>query len=94
MVLSRILGDSMILLFSLRFLVNKASGVKATGHFNKFSVVSCSFLGFHRRIISIFQIIRACVYLYWNCLLRQFIIVSYRSIPLIRIGGELNDFNQ
>ena len=93
MELSRILGADMSLLFSLRFFINKASRVKAAGNFNKFFVVRCSFLGFHRHIISTLQGIRVWDYLLSSLLLR-FIIVGCRSIPLIRIGGELNDFNE
>lgn len=94
MVLSRILGADMSLLFSLWFLINKASRVKAAGYFNKFFVVSCSFLGFHRHIISTLQGIRVCDYLFLSSLLLRFIIVGCRSISLISIGGELNDFNE
>ena len=94
MVLSRILGADMSLLFSLQFLNNKASRIKAAGHFNKFFDVICSFLSFHRHIISALQIIGMCGYLYWSCLLRRFITLGYCSIPQIRIGGELNDFNK
>jgi len=94
MVLSRILGANMSLLFSLQFLINKASRVKAAGQFNKFFVVDCSFLGFHRYIISTLRGIRVCDYLFLSNLLLRFIIVDCRSIKLIRIGGELNDFNE
>jgi len=94
MVLSRILGAGMILLFPLRFLRNKASGIKAAGHFNRFFVVNCSFFGFHRRIIAAQQGIRLCDYLFLSNLHLRFIIVGYRSIPLISIGGENNDFNE
>jgi len=92
--LSRILGAGMTLLFFLRILVNKASRVKAAGHFNKFFVVSCSFLGFHRHIISTLQGIRVCDYLFSSSIPMRFIIVGCCSISLIRIGGELNDFNK
>lgn len=94
MVLSRILGTDMSLLFSLRFLINKASRVKAAGFFNKFFVVSCSFLVFHRHIISTLQRIRVCDYLFLSSLLLRFIIAGCRPIPMINIGGELNDFNE
>ena len=94
MVLSRILGADMSLLFSLRILINKAGRIKAAGHFNKFFFVSCSRLGFHRRIISTLQGIRVCDYLFLGSLLLRFIIIGCRSITLIRIGGELNDFNE
>jgi len=59
---SRILGAGMVLLFSLRFLRNKASGIKAADHFNKFFIVSCSFLSSHGRVISTLQEIRMCDY--------------------------------
>ena len=94
MVLSGILGVKMILLFPLRFLINKASGIKAAGHFNKFFVVSYSFLGFHRQIISTLQGIRVCGYLFLSNLHLRFIIFGCRSIPMISIGGENNDFNE
>ncbi len=94
MMLLGILGTNMILLFSLRFLVNKASVIKTSGHFNKFSVISCSFLGFNRRIISTLQRNRVCDYFFLSSLLLRFIVVGCRSIPLIRIGGELNDYHE
>ncbi len=84
MVLSRILGVDMSLLFSLRFLLNKASKVKAAGLFNRFFIVSCSLLGFHRHIISTLQGIRVCDYLFLSCLLRRFPTLGYCSIPLIQ----------
>ena len=92
MVLSRILGAGMILLFPLRFLRNKASGIKAAGHFNRFFLVNCSFLGFHRHIILTLQGIRLCDYLFLSNLHLRFIIVCCRSIPRINMGGEINDF--
>jgi hypothetical protein len=91
MVLSRILGTGMILLFSLRFLINKASRVKAAGHFNNFFAVSCSFLGFHRHTISTLRGIRVCDYLFFE----QFTTATYYSwLPInhnetIRIGGGI-----
>ena len=88
MVLSRILGDVMILLFSLRFLKKSASRIKVAGHFNIFSVHSCSFIGFHRHIISTLQRIRVCDYLFLSCLLRRFLSLGYCSIQMIRIGGD------
>ncbi len=92
--LSRILGADMSLMFSLWFLINKASRIKAAGHFNKFFVVSCSFLGFHRHIISTLQGIRVCDYLFLSCLLRRFLTLGYCSITMNGLGGELNDFNK
>jgi len=94
MVLSRILGTDMSLLFSLRFLLNKASGVKAGDHFNKLFIVSCPFLGFNRHKISTLQGIRVCDYLFLSSLRMRFIIAGCRSIPMISIGGESNDFNE
>ncbi len=94
MVLSRILGDVMSLLLSLRFLEKKASRIKAAGHFNIFSVHSCSFRGFYRHKISTLQEIRVCDYLFLSSLRMRFIIAGCRSIPMISIGGELNDFNE
>ena len=83
MVESRILGAGMILLFPLRFLIkNKASGIKAAGHFNRFFVVNCPYLGFYRNIISALQRIRVCDYLFLSNLHLRFIIVGCRSIPL------------
>jgi len=84
MVLSRILGAGMILLFPLRFLINKASRIKAAGYFNRFFVVYCSFLGFYSHIISTLQEIRVCDGLFLSNLHLRFIIVGYRSIPLIQ----------
>jgi len=92
MVESRILGAGMILLFPLRILINKASGIGAAGHFHKFFVVNCLFSGFHRRIISTLQEIRVCGYLPLSNLHLRFIIVSCRSMPLINMGGENNDY--
>ena len=94
MKLSRILGADMSLLFSLRFLLNKASGVKGADHFNKLFIVSGSFLGFNRHIISTLQGIRVCDYLFLSSLRMRFIIAGCRSIPMINIGGESNDFNE
>jgi len=94
MVESRILGAGMILLFPLRFLINKASGIKAAGHFHKFFVVNCMFSGFHRGIIFTLQVLRVCDYLFLSNLHLRFIIVGCRSIPLMSIGGENNDFNE
>jgi len=86
MVESRILGAGMILLFPLRFLINKASGIKAAGHFNKIFFVNCSFLAFHRGIISTLQRIRVCDYLLLSNLHLRFIIVCCGSTPLIQYG--------
>ena len=93
MVLSRILGDDMCL-FPFRFLITKGGRVKPANHFNKFFVVNLLIFGFHRAIISTLQIIRVCDYLFLSSLLSRFSIVGCRSIPLIIIGGELNDFNE
>ena len=81
---SRILGAGMILLFPLRFLINKASEIGADSHFNKFFVVNCSFLGFYGYIITTIQAIRVCDYLFLSNLHLRFIIVGCRSIPLIQ----------
>ena len=94
MVLSRILGTDMSLLFFLRFLLNKGGGEKAAGLFNKLSIVNCSFLGFNRHIISTLQVIKVCDYLFLSSLRLRFIIAGCRSTPMISIGGELNDFNE
>ena len=90
MVLLRILGACMPLLF----LINRANRIKAAGHIIKFLVVSCSFSSFHRHIVSAHQITGMCGYLYCSCLLRRFLTLGYCSIPMFRIGGELNDFNK
>ena len=92
--LSRILGDDMSLLFSLWFLKKWASRIKAAGHFNIFSVHCCSFLSFHKHIISTIQGIIVCDYLFLSCLRRRFLRINCCSIQMIRIGGELNDFNK
>ena len=94
MVLSRILGDDMNFLFSLRFLKNKASRISAAGHFNVFFVNGCSFLDFHRHIISTLQRSKVRDYLFLSCLLWRFIKLDYSSMQLIRIGGGINDFNE
>ena len=94
MVLSRILGDVMSLLFSLRFLGKKSSRIKAAGHFNIFSVHSCTFRGFYRHIISTLQEIRVCDYSFLSCLQRRFLTINCCSIQMISIGGEFNDFNK
>ena len=87
MVESRILGAGMILLFPLRFLINKASEIGADSHFNKFFIVNCSFLGFHRQIISTLQGIRVCGYLFLSNLHLRFIISGCRAIPMMSMGG-------
>ena len=84
MVLSRILGADMSLLFSLWFLINKTGRIKEAGHFNKIFIVSCSFLVFYRHIISTLQGIRVCDYLFLSCLLRRFPTLGCCSIPLIQ----------
>ncbi len=89
MVESRILGAGMILLFPLRISINKASEIKAAGHFNKYFIVNCSFLAFHRRIISTFTVIRVCGYLLLSNLHLRFIIVGSRSIQLIQYGRRI-----
>lgn len=94
MKLSRILGTGMILLFSLSFLLNKASRAKAAGHFDTVFVVSCSFLSFYRHIISTLRRIRVCNYLFLSNLHLCFIIFVCRSKSLISIGGGINDFNE
>ena len=86
MVESRILGAGMILLFPLRILINKASEIKAACHFNKYLIVNCSYLAFHRGIIYTLSVIRVCDYLLLNNLRPRFIIVKSRSIQLIRYG--------
>ena len=88
MVLSRILGDVMSLLLSLRFLEKKASRIKVAGHFNIFSVDSCSFRDFYRHKISTLQEIRVCDYSFLSCLLRRFLTINCCSIQMISIGGE------
>lgn len=94
MVLIRILGTGMIFLYYLRILLNNVRGVKAAGHFNEFFVVICSFIGFHRYIISTLRRNRVCDYLFLSSLLPRFILVGCRSIPMIYFGGGLNDFNE
>jgi hypothetical protein len=79
MKLSRIEGASMTLLFSLRFLINGANRVKTAGHFNKFFIVICSFLGFHRHIISTLQRIRVCDCLFFEQFTTE---VYYSWLPL------------
>jgi hypothetical protein len=64
--LSRILGADMNLLFSLRFLINKASGVKAADHFKKLFIAVNSLLSFHWHIISTLQGIRVCDHLFFE----------------------------
>jgi len=92
MVESRILGAGMILLFPLRFLINKASEIKAAGHFYKFFVVNCLFSGFHRGIIFTLRLIRVCDYLFLSNLHLRFIMFGCRSIPMMSVGGEKNDY--
>ena len=94
MVLLGIIGTGMIFLYFLRILINKARGVKAGDHFNKYFVVICSFLSFHRYIISTLRRNRVCDYLFLSSLLPRFILVGCRSIPMIYFGGGLNDFNE
>ena len=86
MVESRILGAGMILLFPLRISINKASEIKTAGHFFKFLIVNCSYLAFHRRIISTLSVIRVCDYLLLSNLHLRFIIDGSRSIQMIRYG--------
>ncbi len=79
MMLSRILGADMSLLFSLRFLLNKAGRIKAAGHFNKFFIAGHPLLGFQRHIISTLQEIRVCDDLFFE----QFTTATYYSwLPL------------
>ena len=92
MVESRILGAGMILLFPLWFLINKASEMGAAGHFYKYFVVNCSFSGFHRGIIFTLRLIRVCGYSLLSNLHLRFIIVGCRSMPMINMGGENNDY--
>lgn len=87
--LSRILGDDMSFLFSLRFLEKKASRIKAACYLNIFSVNSCSFLYFHRHIISTLQGIRVCDYLFLSFILRRFLALNCCSIQMISIGGGI-----
>ena len=91
---SRILGAGMILLFPLRISINKASEIKAAGHFYKFFVVNCLFSGFHRGIIFTLRLIRVFDYLFLSNLHLRFMISGCRAIPMMSMGGELNDYTE
>ena len=88
MMLIRILVAVMIFLF-LRFLIEKARGIKAAGYFNKFFVVICSLFGFHRQIISTLRSIRVYDYLFLSNLQKRFILLSCRSIPMIKYRRKI-----
>jgi hypothetical protein len=94
MMMSRILGVVMTLLFSLPFLINKTRGNKAVSCFYRFSIIDCIFSSFLGEIIHTHHVIGVCVYLYRSCLLRRFLTLGYCSIPMNGLGGEFNDFNK
>ena len=94
MMIARILGADMTLLFSLRFLINKSKGEKAVNRFYMFFILNCVFLRFLGEIIHTYKINRVCDYLYRSCLLRRFLTLSYCSIPINVLGGESYDFNK
>lgn len=56
MIMARILGADMTLLFSLRFLINKSKGEKAVSRFYSFFILNCIFLRFLGGIIHAYQI--------------------------------------
>ena len=94
MMMARILGADMALLFFLRFLISTSQGKKAFSRFNRFFVLKCNFLSFLGEIIHTHKIIEVWDYLYRSCLLWRFLSLGYCSIPINRLGGESNDFNK
>ena len=79
---------------TLLFLVNKVSRINAAGHILDFFVVMRKFFGFHKHRFSALHGGELCGYLLLSSLLQQSITVRYRSNPMFKIGGELNDFNE
>jgi hypothetical protein len=79
---------------TLLVLVKKINGINTAGHINDFFVVIWKFLGFHRHRFSALHGGELCGYLLLSSLLQQSITVGYRSNPMFKIGGELNDFNE
>lgn len=94
MLMSRILGNDMALLFFLRFLISKTRGEKAVGRFCIFSILTYVFLSFLGGGIIRLPLIGVFGDLNQSCLLRRFPALGYCSIPMNRFGGELNDFNK
>lgn len=89
MVMSRILGADMILLLSLRFLLNKTRGIKAAGRFYKSFILSRVIFSFLGQIIHTLQAIEVCGYLYRSFLLSRFLTVGYCSITINGLGGRI-----
>lgn len=98
MMIARILGADMALLFFLWFLISTSQGKKAFSRFNRFFILKCIFLSFLGEIIHTRNIDHnvdgVCGYLYRSCLLRRFLTLGYCSIPINQLGGESNDFNK
>jgi hypothetical protein len=89
MMMARILGANMVLLFFLRFLINKSQGEKAVDRFYRFLILNCILSRFLGGIIHAYQINGTCGYSYQSCLLRRFFTLGYCSIPTKRIRGRI-----
>lgn len=77
MVLSGILGDSVILLLLLTFLIIKAGWIRSAGHIDTFLLAGFSFFDFHRHIISALQKSKVSYYLILSCLQPQLVFSKF-----------------